>query len=190
MTVLPWDGPALFFACAAVGLWARSRPVWLASLIPLACLFKETGLIFSLLLLQTPHWSRRRRVGTACAAVLGGLALRTLLAGSAFGGISFVDELHIRDNLALLSEPRLNHPIFINGGLVMAFVLASGKGALRATDISTLKILCGVFVGVMVLFGDILEYRIWLDLTPVAICGLMLGSEGAKPRTGKPPVGA
>jgi hypothetical protein len=166
--MMPWDMPALFFSCALVGLWIRRRPFWLAALIPFAVLFKETLLVFVVFLLFSRSWEARRRWGSAAAVFLSALALRALVTANAGGDAELWDGIRLLDNLEQLVELRLNHPVFINGGLLLAFLLAPGK----SPELAPLRWICGIFIGVMLLYGDIMEYRIWLELVPVALCGL------------------
>jgi hypothetical protein len=174
--IYPWDMPALFFYTLFVCLLVRRRLVWIIPILPVAVLFKETAILLALALLFDKSFDRRRR--WAMFAIAFGLAVETrILAQNAVGSV----DIHWRLPLAnlqalfLLKFPAMhsnqfglgfvNHPMFINAGLLVAFIIARSDGE----HMPALRLIFWIYVAAMLLLGVIIEYRIWFELIPISL---------------------
>lgn len=174
----PWDLPALFWFATAVVLLKSNRLHLLAFLVPIATLFKETALLIPLVFLIWGNIPWRRRVTLCVLSMLAGLAAKgivDLVTGSPIPLITMTlsdahTEPRLLTNLRLISELRVNHPLFINSGLLAALLL------LPVTDRRILgwKVIALLFIAGNMLFGIINEYRIWLELVPPSLQAIHL----------------
>jgi hypothetical protein len=123
---LTWDGPALAFAALAI----VTRSPWrLLGCLFVGMLFKETIIVFSILLLFWPEWSLKKRVSWFVVAGIGCLIIKSMvylwLYGTPLffvGGKSFLSE-----NLTWLCSFHLNGIYFAGGGLLLAWCLSKQK---------------------------------------------------------------
>lgn len=176
--VMPWDMPGLFFYTLFVCLLLRRRLAPLLFILPVAVLFKETTALLALAFLFAP-WPWRRRLLFFGGAVLaaGGARLAALVATDTLGPLAPSGAI-LAANLRYIftgSFPypkwyniplrRIDHPLLINGGLWLAFLIAP----LRGEHAACLRTIFAVFSVAMLCWGIVFEYRIWLELLPICL---------------------
>lgn len=178
--VFPWDMPALFFSALVFGLHRRG---WRAGLVPIlvaGVAFKESLAIWSVVLLWGEGARRTRVVRTAaaliaCAAVH--LAIRAFVAAEgedwlAVGG----DRASLGDNLrhfAFLEGRRRacgtwESPWLVDAGFLAAFLLLPGAAEFRPWRAASVLMVAGLLS-----CGIVTEYRIYFEMAPVAVAGVM-----------------
>ena len=174
-SIAPWDMPSLFFFTAFLGLWLRGEQRWILFLIPVAVCFKETAFVLAIPLAAALDGSLQRRATKVGLVVLVALGIRHLIApGPGLGLTEILDTMRFTENLVVLGEPALNHPFWINAGTLAALFIIP----LRDRRVHVIRATCLFFALGMMLFGVIEEYRIWFELIPFALVGLLLGAEG------------
>ncbi len=174
--IYPWDMPALMCFSVFVALLYRRRFRWLLLLIPLATGFKETAILMSVAFLFWEEATWAKRLTWFCAALAAAVAVKV--------GIDVITNnpqlfytmttqtpkkvplvlLNLRDLLNL----RLNHPIFVNAGLLVSFLLIPIMSK-RALLLKTITV-CFT-IGILI-WGIAYEYRIWFEVIPVSLLGL------------------
>lgn len=176
--IYPWDLPglylfALFVICHA-RRWHRALPFVIAA----GPLFKETTIVLCIapiFLMDGPMRARLIRVGLWL--LLFGIVkiIVDLFVGNPLPFFSMsvhppgTDSFRVMSNLRGAIQPRFANPLLINAGTLAAFLL------LPNTD-STLrmfKCIAVIFALNLLVFGRILEYRIWFELAPLAIYALL-----------------
>jgi hypothetical protein len=164
-----WDLPAmLVFAVVLVLMLRRHEQLGLA-IAAIGISVKLTSGVWILAIPWVSRWSWRRRLGTmagfgtlcllvklACDLASGN---RLLLTPNAVGpdGTS-----RLVEHLAFLGHPSLVHPLFLGGGLVLAAVLCASR---RHAGLVTVMV---GFVAGQLLFSEPGEYRVFLEILPVA----------------------
>ncbi len=170
--VYPWDLPALFGYALFTMAVLRGRWAWL-SWIPLAVGFKETALVYALAFLFWEGASWKRRLGWflgTCALSVGvklGIDLFTRNP-QYFFTMSSGQGTFLRDNLRHLVTLDAKHLLFVNAGLLAAFLLSPPRG--RA--VWTFRGIALAFLGGLLYWGNIAEVRIFYELLPVSLAGL------------------
>jgi hypothetical protein len=71
-------------------------------------------------------------------------------------------------NLREIFVLKIDSPLFINAGLLVALLLLP----IKKRPIGMLKVITGVFILGIFLFGVINEYRIWFELIPISLYAL------------------
>ncbi len=173
--IYPWDLPPIFFFSAVILLIEKRKERFLLLLLPIATGFKETAMVAGLSFLFLKHLTWKKRIvwtAMTLAACLGVKTLIDLLTNNsavlATMTLKSRQGALLPQNLRYFLNPRLNHPIFVNAGTLLGLLLLSRKGQ----HIVMLKCLCGAFIISLFLFGEIYEYRIWFEMTPLALMGL------------------
>jgi hypothetical protein len=175
--IYPWDMPALFFYTLFICLMIARKLEYFLIFLPVAVLFKETAAVLALAYLFVGGPLRRR-------LTLFGLAL--LLAGAAklsadglthsFGRFTLDTHLLVANLrfVVLGTFPnrewytwmdRIDHPLFINAGLLVAFFVYPFRS--RYAWMLRTIVLC--FALGNLLWGIVFEYRIWFELIPILL---------------------
>ena len=176
--LMPWDMPALFSFTCFVIMIEKGRGRWVALLVPLATLFKETALLLSLSFLFQGDVRIRRRLAWFAGSLVAGFALKgiadvitqnpsplfTMTVGDAPGAIRILDNIHE------LFSTRMDHPILADAGLVLSILILPPVNA----RIRMLKTIGVAFVLGNLTFGMIAEYRIWFEIIPLSLYALFL----------------
>ncbi|MCH2173375.1 hypothetical protein MK489_21585 [Myxococcota bacterium] len=175
--IYPWDMPSLFFFSAFLVCLVRGRLLVFLPLLPVAVLFKETAIVLALAYAFVPGSLRRRAMFTAVAL---GLCVAARWVGVEISGseVSTPDLLpRLAANLRFVfgfelpSEDwyhpavMVPHPLLIDAGLLVAFVLHPPRGPHRAA----LWTVVGAFTAAAFASGVVFEYRIWFELIPILL---------------------
>jgi hypothetical protein len=172
---MPWDMPALFFASLAV---TRKNPATLLGTLFLSVFFKETVICFSILFLFWPHTSWRLRLCWFGTAIVLFVLIRIWITWMLYNTMSPLPgypENHVPmfatllNNLGYFFKLHIAHPIFVGGGLIVAWLLAKPPIKYIAVFIA---FACGIFF-----FANLPELRQWNEMLPMAIIGLFYGSK-------------
>jgi len=194
--VYPWDFPALFFFSAFVALYHRriykALPVVILAGLP----FKETTavLCLSFLFLDLPMKVRLRYL-IVTAVLFAGLKVAIDIA--VHNPVPFFSmtsrtpnegALRLVENLKSIARPQIAHPILINAGTLVALALVRGRGR----TVWMARSVAIAFAANTLMFAVIEEYRIWLELAPLAAWILAErfawgGSEPGPPAEGRAP---
>lgn len=176
--IYPWDMPPVFFFSVFVALielrpQARWLPWVLTALIWFAIPFKETSVVLCVSpLFLAGNLSLPRRFLWAFAIGAGAIALKYAIGWIATGSIGSVTTASFDHDGSLLEWNLLNlgrnYVLWANAGTLFAlFVLPRWQG-----HVLLLKLVALLFAGSNFIFGVASEYRIWLEMAPIAIYGL------------------
>lgn len=176
--IYPWDMPILWFFSLFVLIIYIRQYYWLLLLIPIATGFKETALVVSLSFLFWEKASLRKRLALFSSVLLASFIVKASIdAITNNPAVLYTmttqtpdEDLLIIFNLQDLLKLRLNHPIFINAGLLLSFLLIP----IRNREMLLLKAITVCFVIGIFVWGIVYEYRIWFELIPVSLYGLYL----------------
>lgn len=175
--VYPWDLPGMFvfasFVVAHARGWDRTVPFLIAG----GAMFKETTIVLAVtpLFLDLPWRDRFKR--SALSLLLFGIVRIAvdILVKSPIPFISMSTRLpgrssfRVMSNLRSVLQPRIAGPIMINAGTLAAFLLLPNKNATTVT----FKCVAAIFALGLMVFGRILEYRIWFEMAPLGIFALL-----------------
>ena len=175
--IYPWDLPALvIFTLFALFLRRGSLPPLLL-LPPLGIPFKETSIVLCVaFLFREGPWKRRLTLfaATAASCLLVKLAL-DLAVGVPLPGASMTVRgavySHWEINLIELTSlrpPFFVHPVMINAGTLVALWLLPR----RSRTLAAYQTMALLFTANLLVFGRIMEYRIWFELIPLAVFAL------------------
>jgi hypothetical protein len=175
--LFPWDLPALFFFTLFICLLYAGKTRFFLPILPIAVLFKETACVLAIgyLFLES---SRRNRILAFGVALALGVATKLIADWATVSGTGLgldASKLVANFRFIFLGEfphpewyiplQRINHPLLINAGLSLAFILHPSKGrhakALWAVFLA--------FTASALIWGLILEYRIWFEMIPVSL---------------------
>ena len=193
--VYPWDMPMLFFFSLFVCLLIKEKLPYFILIIPIATLFRESVavLVPAYLFLSGSIRKRLFLFGAAASLYLATKATAGILTNVG-GGFSFNPTLLITNVRYILfgTFPNikefypnlywLHHPFFLDAGLLAAFILYPFRG----NNALILRIITLVFIAVMFVFGVVIEYRGWLELTPILLYPLYASKLGPSATTGEP----
>jgi len=177
--VFPWDLPIVFIFTAFTILYARKQYWLIFLLLPLGMGFKETTILLPLgFLISEFPWKRKTSFFLLSLAICVVVKIAIDLYVHVPLPFFTMEYSFTKDNLEgsyliyninkLLS---LNFiPLLINSGTLLAFLL------LPALDKTTIafKVIGLIFLGFILLFGLINEYRIFFELIPFALYSLAL----------------
>lgn len=175
--IYPRDMPALFFYSLFICFLIVGRINWFLLFLPLAVLFKETACVLVLAYLFVNEPMRRRVLWFAVALILGGgTKVVADLVTQSTGGFSLDPTVFwVNVRFILFGEfphrewytslARINHPIFINAGLLAAFWLHPFKCRHK----SMLRMIVLIFAVMAMLWAIVCEYRIWFELIPLCL---------------------
>ena len=170
----PWDLPAVFFYALAVLLLEKDRPALLAAVVPVAVGFKETAVVLCVLLLLWPRLSWRNRLALFLPALSLCIVVKLVLdwyvaspvllftptlATTSKTGMAYKLVDNVSELICLFTL------VFANGGTLLFLFLAPWSGErILAVKVAALGFAAGVLV-----FGCINEWRILLELVPLAL---------------------
>lgn len=173
----PWDFPALFLGALAIVLALKRRFWATAATVLVGVAFKETLLLYALLLPFIPKLSLRTRLISTLTTIAGGLGLRFAIERAtrnphgfdAFSyNINANPKLMFRweENLNWLLETNWNHILFVNlGTFLLVFFLPTRHPVLRAFKWGVVPLF---YVGLFVA-GSYNEFRVFLEAMPGAL---------------------
>ena len=190
-----YDVPAVFFAFVATYLLLRGKLGWFYILLPIAILNRETAVFLSLLFVAT-QWRRMPLPRLAAHAAAQGLLILAikLTVMAAFrhnpgvGAVSFyiddftasgpgahrLHDLRLMENLRLFITPRrLVHMSAIFGFLWIPYLFA--LRGLRQPFFRAAAWIIPPFLGLMLVVGNIDEFRIYSELVPPLFFTVALG---------------
>lgn len=172
--VYPWDMPALFFYSLFIFILAKGKLKWLILILPLATGFKETVIILSLIFLVWDEVSLKERIiYTALTLIL------CIIVKSFLGVITKNDTIFFTmdvnfdtiknalTNVLSIFNGNFYNLIFINAGTTLAFLILPSKDKY----ILCLKVIALIFIASNFIYGNIQEYRIFIEIIPFALYG-------------------
>jgi len=167
----PWDMPSMCFFTWAILTYDNSKSILpLMFIVWLGALFKETTLCCSLLILLGEHWSfRKRAIGFAATLFAFSIAKKFLLMAYAvpvdfLSKDNFFSGLRILDNFDVtFIHPGLNHVIFVNAGALLIMMILPWQTYRQLL----LKSIAVLFATGILLFGRIIEFRVWYEILPL-----------------------
>jgi len=178
--IYPWDMPAMFFFVLIYAAHVRKSITPLLLILWIGCGFKETVALGSIVFLFRTDLSLRARLAYFLAAVVGcasvKLAIDLLTANPSplltmtFNNFGLMDEIASRYqgiayNREALIKPYLNHPIFVNAGTFVIFLLLLP----RDMEDWTWKTVGILFLAGIMMFGVINEARIFFEMIPISL---------------------
>lgn len=170
--VYPWDMPALFFYTFALFLLLTNNYIYLFFIIPIATGFKETAILLSFLFLLLNEKSFKEKILYTFIALFASILIKFFLGiiteNSAlfFSMESSLDSFYNAiKNIASIFNGELYSILFINGGLTVAFLLIPTKDKI----VNGLKIISLLFIIFNFIYGNIKEYRIFIELIPFSV---------------------
>jgi hypothetical protein len=170
----PWDMPALFFFTVFVILFIQKKYWWIFAILPIGMGFKETVFILciSFLFAELP-WKQRLYMlaGSAALCMLTKISIDLYVHSPLFFSMYVFQNEGSSTSLFLLGnldDLRNVLPDFINGGTLLAFYLVPHIDK----NIVYLKLISVPFILGNLLFGILIEYRVWLEMIPFALYAL------------------
>jgi hypothetical protein len=172
--------PAMFFYVLIYICYNRKNVTPLLFILWTGCGFKETVALGSLVFLFRTDLSIRSRFAYFLAAAVGCLSMKLaidLVTGNpsplftmTFQNFGLLHEIAASHqgfdyNLQALTKAYLNHPIFVNAGTFLIFLLLLPK------DIEDWmwKLLGMAFLAGIMLFGVINESRVFFEMIPISL---------------------
>jgi hypothetical protein len=178
--IYPWDMPSLFLFALMWLSVEREKPLALFCVCVIGMAFKETTALGALIYLfwRGMQWNRRLLWTFGTVVVSTGLKLVVdVLTDNPHVGFTMVLDAHgplvlsgvtekgIWYNLRALTMIYTNHPIFVNGGTFLTFLLLPATDwKERGWKVAGVAFLVGNF-----LFAIINEYRVFQEFIPVAL---------------------
>ncbi|AFM27891.1 hypothetical protein [Desulfomonile tiedjei] len=181
--IYPWDMPALLFYVLMYCAYKRSITALLAVLW-VGTGFKETVALGSILFLFWPGMTVPRKLAYFFAGFVGCISVKLaidLITGNPsplftmtfynFGLLNDVAETSrgLSYNIRALSGVYLNHPIFVNAGTFVIFLLLLP----RDPDDWMWKTIGVLFLGGILLFGVVNEARVFFEMIPIALWAIV-----------------
>lgn len=175
LRIYPWDMPIVFGYVLFMALLLNKKYKWIFLLLPMAMGFKETALVLCLafLLIDQP-WKKRVQYfiisGVLCVTVkvIIDLLLGTPLPFFTMEHAHMVDNklqgLYLFYNIKILLY-QYSMPLFVNGGMLLAFILIPAFNR----EARIMKLISYAFITSILLFGIILEYRIFFEIIPFCL---------------------
>jgi hypothetical protein len=172
--VYPWDLPALFFFTGFVLLFTHKKYWWIFAFIPLSIGFKETTFILcAVFLFAELPWKQRlgMLVGSVALAMGVKIAIDLFIHAPLFFTMEtklngdVANNFYLLENLQNLKDIL---PFFINAGTLTAFFILPNINK----NILVLKLIAIPFILGNMVFGNIIEYRIWFEMIPFALYAL------------------
>lgn len=185
--LFPWDMPALFFFTLFICFLLKEKVHLFLVVLPIAILFKETACILAVAYLFLDRSRRDRGLLFGAALILAvatkgivdqftisttGLSLETSKLVTNLRFIFFGEFPHPQWYASL---QRINHPLLINAGISLAFILHPSKG-------KHARLLWAVFLAFTastLFWGLVLEYRIWFEMIPVCLVPFYRRDQGS-----------
>ena len=169
--VYPWDLPALFFFTVFLLLFIQKKYWWIFAIIPLGIGFKETTFILCVVFLfMDLPWKRRiyMLIGSAMLAAGVRITIDYFVHAPMFFTMEIKPDPNEASNFYLFSNLRSFKYVFsffINAGTLTAFFILPNANK----TVFFLKLIAIPFVLGNMLFGNIIEYRIWFEMIPFAL---------------------
>ena len=178
--IYPWDMPPVFFFTLFVCLLLKDKLPYFLIFLPIATLFKETAIVLSVAFLFVEGSAKKRLLLFAAAIALsvGAKFVADVITQSQ--GRFTLDTRMLQANIryTLSGEfphkewytwvSRINHPVFINAGLLVAFFLYP----FQSRNAWMLRTIVIIFVVGTLFWGVIFEFRIWYELIPILLVPL------------------
>lgn len=184
--VYPWDLPALFFYSLSIYILIKRKFYLLFFITPLATGFKETTMLLSFLFLIWEEKSLKERIIYTFITLFFCIIIKSFLGlitqtSTIFYSMEYNPDLlvNLKNEIISLFKGNFYNIIFINGGLTFTFLLLPSK----EKEILLLKFISIIFILFNFLYGNLKEYRIFLEITPFSIYAfdkLFLNSFGVK----------
>ncbi|UII22315.1 hypothetical protein [Fulvivirga ligni] len=175
LRIYPWDMPIVLGFVLFMALLFKKKYNWMLLLLPLAMGFKETALVLCLgfLLIDQP-WKMRVKyflisgVLSVTVKVIIDIMLGTPLPFFTMEHAHLVDNkpqgLYLFYNIKIFLY-QFSMPLFVNGGMLLAFILIPSF----SREAKIMKVISYAFIASILLFGIILEYRIFFELIPFCL---------------------
>lgn len=175
--VMPWDMPIMCLFTWSVLVFMKNEYFPLLILVFTASLFKETGLVCSILVLLGP-WSRRKQILGFIGLILSFVVCRKFLM-IASGSTAILVPLNEGYNLTSLVTNtlvqiklnvcdtfsfHLNSPFFANCGMLFVMLFLPTKRAI--------KLMAAVFMVGQFIAGTVYEFRDFFELLPLGLMQL------------------
>lgn len=169
--IYPWDMPALFFFTIFVILFSQKKYWWIFALLPIGMGFKETVFILCISFLFAEYpWKQRLLMvaGSALLCILMKIGIDLYTHAPVFFTMQTApnperDEfVYLFSNLNSYKEVL---PFFINSGTLLAFYLLPHV----EKNILYLKLISIPFILGNLIYGNLIEYRIWYEMIPFAL---------------------
>ena len=193
--IYPYDGPIMFLWVLVVLLgMSQKYRYWIFPIIMIGTGFKETIIVCSLIPFLWFDIPLKQRIkwfiicGTSACFVK--LFLSLIAETTPFFTMQTKDiltknfhgdpncKLAFIKNVQALIHLRLDYPLFAIGGMLIALFLLPNKKIIVGW-----KIISGLFVFNIMIFGIITEYRLWHELVPVFLwCWTEGVNNGISPR--------
>ncbi|MBI5570961.1 MAG: hypothetical protein HY914_13540 [Desulfomonile tiedjei] len=189
--IYPWDLPPLFFfVLLYIGVRIR-RPLLVIPAVIVGTGFKETVALGSLVFLFWDELPVRKRLEytAVCAAGAAGvkIAIDILTSNPTWGftmewgvygplvgrGTSDLG-IVLLYNFKALATPTLNHPIFVNAGTFVVFLLLP----VRDREDLMWKVLGVLFLVGILLFAIVNEYRVFFEVIPFSLYAIKKTLDG------------
>ncbi len=183
--IYPWDLPPMFFFILIYYLCTARRGWALIIALAVGVGFKETVAVGCIVFLFWTEWTIKTRLmffalsAIACAGVKIGIDLITNNPALGYTMITDfygplvgvgVESKGIMYNINAIFKVYLNHPIFINGGSFLIFLLLPVK----CSEAIMWKTVGLIFLLGVMMFGVINEYRIFVEMIPVSLWGIYM----------------
>lgn len=191
--IYPWDMPALFFYVLICVTYARKSITPLLLILWVGTGFKETVALGSMVFLFWQNLSLQRRLAYFLAAAVGCVSVKLaidLITGSPsllltmtfdnFGLLGEIAETHqgFAYNWKALTKLYLNHPIFVNAGTFVIFLLLLPKDL----EDWMWKALGVLFLAGVMLCGVINEARVFFEMIPISLWAINKKLQGLQAR--------
>jgi hypothetical protein len=170
--VYPWDMPSLFFFTLFVLLFSRKKYWCIFALLPISVVFKQTTLILcvAFLFMDIPLRQRLGMLAGALALSVGG---KVLIDYYVHAPVFFTMETKPSASGTFYLLENFNNlkdivPFFINAGTLAAFFILPNANK----KILFLKLIAIPFILGTLLFGNMIEYRIWFEMIPFSLYAL------------------
>lgn len=172
--VYPWDMPSLFFYCLFIFILAKGKLKWLIFILPIATGFKETVIILSLIFLVWDEVNFKNRIIYTVLTLVLCISLKSILGiitrnESVFFtmDVNFDTINNALTNVLSLFKGNVYNLIFINAGTALTFFMLPS----RDKYILCLKVIALIFIASNFIYGNIAEYRIFIEIIPFALYG-------------------
>ncbi len=165
--LFPWDMPSFFFATVFLVAYVRRRPLWFVLSLPVAVLFKETLIAFTVALLFVEGSWRRRLSLFVVAVGLGGGTRLFAAGGTSIGGTWEVHQILAHNLRQAMHVPVI---LLAAAGFAVCAVILQNWGSRAGMG---LGVAAGVFVLGILGFALAEESRIWCELVPFGAYALM-----------------
>jgi hypothetical protein len=175
----PWDMPILFFCTLSVFLALKNKEHFLLLILPLAMGFKETAIVFSLLLLANKKHSVKKNLAILAGTVLVCFLVKGLLDTYTANEAIIMTMTTADSNVNSFQRLALNFTVLFTPFLFQLITLNAGTALLFACtpfnrQNAALKLIMVILSVSLFLWGMINELRIWYELLPVSLAGIYL----------------